>query len=221
MSRFTRGVTLLIAFLLSSTAAGECRDVPEKVLLYKAIDAMRAAPVGEVHEPAILSYAEVIRDGDPETDTAAIDLSCALLLQMLKRADRFESDSELYSACPAEAVNLVSAENGGENLHEYLPLVRVAPVYPAKALRREATGVVVFQLTVSEEGRVVDERILASTDRMFDKSARNAVRKFRYLPRTVDGIPQATPGVVMTITFSIMNSDGQTLPPYTREQECD
>ena len=221
MVRSSRALVVLLALVLSSTAAGECRNAPDTVMLYKAFDAKLAAPDEAVHEPTIESYAQVIREGDPKKDRAAIDLSCALMMRMLKRADRFESDSALYEGCPAKSIELANASNIGHEDGDYLPLIRVAPVYPARALQKEATGIVVFQFTVNEEGRVVDERVLASTDRMFENSARKALRKFRYKPRVIEGTAYATPGVILTISFSLVNGDGETLPPYTRKQECD
>ena len=94
---------------------------------------------------------------------------------------------------------------GGMNIAEgdYLPIVRVAPVYPARALSRGLEGHVDLSFTVTETGSVIDPIVIFSTSSLFDRAATRAVLKFKYKPRVVDGIPVAVPGVKTRITFKI------------------
>ncbi len=94
---------------------------------------------------------------------------------------------------------------GGMNIAEgdYLPIVRVAPVYPARALSRGLEGHVDLSFTVTTTGTVRDPVIIFSTSSLFDRAATQAVLKFKYKPRVVDGVPVDVPGVKTRITFKI------------------
>jgi protein TonB len=104
----------------------------------------------------------------------------------------------------------VSAETsiggpGGMNIAEgdYLPIVRVAPVYPARALSRGLEGYVDMAFTVTTTGTVKDPVVVFSTSSLFERAAIRAVLKFKYKPRVVDGMPVEVPNVKTRITFKI------------------
>ena len=94
---------------------------------------------------------------------------------------------------------------GGMNIAEgdYLPIVRVAPVYPARALSRGLEGYVDLSFTVTAAGTVRDPIILFSTSSLFERAASRAVLKFKYKPRVVDGIPVDVTDVKTRISFQI------------------
>jgi len=94
---------------------------------------------------------------------------------------------------------------GGMNIAEgdYLPIVRVAPVYPARALSRGIEGYVDMSFTVTASGTVKDPIVQFSTSSLFDRAATRAVLKFKYKPRVVDGQPVEVSGVKTRITFKI------------------
>jgi periplasmic protein TonB len=94
---------------------------------------------------------------------------------------------------------------GGMNIAEgdYLPIVRVAPVYPARALSRGVEGYVDMGFTVTTAGTVKDPVVLFSTSSLFERAATQAVLKFKYKPRVVDGQPVEVPNVKTRITFKI------------------
>lgn len=94
---------------------------------------------------------------------------------------------------------------GGMNIAEgdYLPIVRVAPLYPARALSRGLEGHVDLSFTVTMAGTVRDPIIIYSTSSLFERAATRAVLKFKYKPRVVDGIPVDVSGVKTRITFLI------------------
>ena len=94
---------------------------------------------------------------------------------------------------------------GGMNIAEgdYLPIVRVAPVYPARALSRGLEGYVDMSFTVTQAGTVRDPVVLFSTSSLFERAALRAVLKFKYKPRVVDGVPVDVPGVKTRISFQI------------------
>ena len=88
---------------------------------------------------------------------------------------------------------------------DYLPIVRVAPVYPSRALSRGLEGFVDMSFTVTATGSVINPIVLQSTSSMFERAATRAVVKFKYKPRVVDGIPVEVSGVKTRITFELQD----------------
>ncbi len=87
---------------------------------------------------------------------------------------------------------------------EYLPVVKVAPVYPRRALTRGIEGYVVVEFTVTRTGAVRDPVVVEAEPRgIFDRAARDAARKFKYKPRVVDGEPVEVHGVRNVIRFRL------------------
>jgi protein TonB len=108
-------------------------------------------------------------------------------------------------APPTVAADTNIGGPGGMNIAEgdYLPIVRVAPVYPARALSRGLEGYVDLQFTVTTAGTVRDPIVIQSTSSLFERAATRAVLKFKYKPRVVDGVPVDVPGVKTRISFQI------------------
>ena len=106
---------------------------------------------------------------------------------------------------PSVVTNIEIGGPGGMNIAEgdYLPIVRVAPVYPARALSRGIEGYVDMSFTVTASGTVKDPIVQFSTSSLFDRAATRAVLKFKYKPRVVDGQPVEVSGVKTRITFKI------------------
>lgn len=88
---------------------------------------------------------------------------------------------------------------------EYLPIVKVAPVYPARAAQRGLEGHVIVEFTVTRTGATRDIRVVESTSSLFDRAAMEAAAKFKYKPRVIDGEPVEVPGVRNKITFVLEN----------------
>ena len=86
---------------------------------------------------------------------------------------------------------------------DYLPIVRVAPIYPARALSRNLEGYCDMNFTVTPAGTVIDPIAEFCTSSLFERSSARAVLKFKYKPRVVDGVPQTVTGVRTRITFKI------------------
>ena len=86
---------------------------------------------------------------------------------------------------------------------EYLPIVKVAPVYPSRALSRGLEGYVIVEFTVMSTGAVRDVTVVESTSSLFERAATAAALKFKYKPRVIDGEAVEVPGVRNKITFEI------------------
>jgi protein TonB len=101
---------------------------------------------------------------------------------------------------------------------EYLPILKVQPVYPRYALQRGLFGWVMVEFTVDDLGRVIDPvvvdhcveefkfKVYECVDQpghIFDRPALAAASKFKYKPKVVDGVPIETTGVRHLISFKL------------------
>ena len=113
--------------------------------------------------------------------------------------------AKINVAAPTVNTDVNIGGPGGMNIAEgdYLPIVRVAPVYPARALSRGLEGHVDLSFTVTTTGTVIDPVVIFSTSSLFERAAISAVLKFKYKPRVVDGVPVDVPNVKTRITFKI------------------
>jgi periplasmic protein TonB len=88
---------------------------------------------------------------------------------------------------------------------EYMPIVQVAPQYPPRAAERGLEGHVLLEFTVTREGTVTNPVVVETTNTVFNRAAQEAVVRFRYRPRVIDGEPVEVPGVRFRITFQLEN----------------
>lgn len=86
---------------------------------------------------------------------------------------------------------------------DYLPIVKVAPIYPRRAQERGLSGYVIVEFTVTKHGTVTDAKVIESTNSVFDRAALKAALKFKYKPKVVDGEPIDVAGVLHKITFEL------------------
>jgi protein TonB len=97
------------------------------------------------------------------------------------------------------------AGSGGDG--DFLPIVKVAPQYPRRALQKGIEGHVTVEFTVTALGTVIDPKVIdANPPTVFNRAAMNAVKKFKYKPKIVDGKAQAVTGVRNIIRFELDKS---------------
>ena len=82
-------------------------------------------------------------------------------------------------------------------------IVAVQPVYPVSALNRALEGYVDVVFDVTAMGTVTNARVLRSSSRLFHGAALDAAERFRFKPKTVDGVPLAVSGVLRRFSFSL------------------
>lgn len=86
----------------------------------------------------------------------------------------------------------------------YLPIVRVQPIYPRRALTRGIEGYVLVEFVVTETGAVREPVVLvADPPGFFERAAVSAVLKFKYKPMVTDGKPVAVSGVRTRVVFEM------------------
>lgn len=85
---------------------------------------------------------------------------------------------------------------------DVIPLVRIEPTYPERALSRGTEGWVMLEFSISPQGSVQDVVVVdAEPQRVFDSAAKRAVRRWKYRPRIEDGTAVTRQGVQVVLTF--------------------
>src|SRR5210317_657012 len=110
------------------------------------------------------------------------------------------------SAAPVETdIEMSGGFSLGVGEGDYLPIVKVAPIYPQRALSRGIEGFCVVQYTVTKQGTTRDPFVVESmcTSSLFHKASTQAALKFKYKPRVIDGQAVEVPGVQNKFTYEI------------------
>ena len=110
------------------------------------------------------------------------------------------------SAVPVETdIEMSGGFSLGVGEGDYLPIVKVAPIYPQRALSRGIEGFCVVQYTVTSLGTIKDPVVVESqcTSSLFHRASIQASMKFKYKPRVIDGQAVEVPGVQNKFTYEI------------------
>lgn len=101
------------------------------------------------------------------------------------------------SASPSAPVAEAAPSEGPSGLDsEVVPLNDVRPRYPDRALERGIEGHVKLAFVITPDGRVENIRVLESNpSRVFDREARLAAARWRFAPRTENGLAVAREAV--------------------------
>ena len=71
---------------------------------------------------------------------------------------------------------------------EVIPLVRIAPQYPARAARLGIEGWVKMSVLIDSQGRVESVTVIeAKPERIFNRAAIKAIKRWRFRPKVVNG----------------------------------
>jgi len=126
------------------------------------------------------------------------------------RLDNLNPSAEKIAISAAPVSTDIDLSGGGFNLGigegDYLPIVKVAPIYPARALSRGVEGYCVVEYTVTKLGTTRDPRVVESqcTSSLFHRASIQAALKFKYKPRVMDGEAIDVPGVRNQFTYEII-----------------
>ncbi len=112
-------------------------------------------------------------------------------------------DLNLSTAMEGVAVNAPQFGDFAVN-QQVMPLHRVEPNYPAKALQRGVEGYVILRFTIDELGKTRDIEVVdANPKRYFEREAMLALRNWKYQPKIVDGQPVIQPGQTVRLEFKL------------------
>lgn len=88
---------------------------------------------------------------------------------------------------------------------DIVPLVRINPDYPPRALSRGIQGWVIVQFTISATGTVKDAKVTDSSNSIFDDAALKAIARWRYNPKVEEGVAVERVGVQTKLVFQLEN----------------
>lgn len=87
---------------------------------------------------------------------------------------------------------------------DVIPLVRIAPEYPPRALSRGLEGWVQVQFTITATGTVKDPVVVnAEPKGIFDDAALKSIARWRYNPKVEGGVAVERVGVQTIIRFQL------------------
>ncbi len=126
----------------------------------------------------------------PEMDTPELDM---------------ELDVDIVNTAPTAKVDVnVTTTGMSTGDGEYLPIVKVAPIYPRRAQTRGISGYCIVEYTVTTSGAIRDPiPVDCQPSGIFEKASVAAALKFKYKPRVVDGQAIEVAGVQNKFTYEL------------------
>ena len=119
----------------------------------------------------------------------------------------FDSDVDMgvVNNAPTTGVTLKLNSSGmSSGDGEYLPIVKVAPIYPRRAQTRGISGYCIVEYTVTKTGSIRDPQAVdCQPSGIVDRASGKAATKFKYKPRVVDGEPIEVAGVQNKFTYEL------------------
>jgi protein TonB len=114
-------------------------------------------------------------------------------------------DMNVANTAPNTGINLKLSSSGmSSGDGEYLPIVKVAPIYPRRAQTRGISGYCIVEYTVTKTGSIRDPQAVdCQPSGIFESASVKAAEKFKYKPRVVDGEPIEVAGVQNKFTYEL------------------
>ena len=114
-------------------------------------------------------------------------------------------DMNVANTAPTTGINLKLSSSGmSSGDGEYLPIVKVAPIYPRRAQTRGISGYCIVEYTVTKTGSIRDPQpVDCQPSGIFESASVKAAEKFKYKPRVVDGEPIEVAGVQNKFTYEL------------------
>jgi len=126
----------------------------------------------------------------PEMEMVALDL---------------DMNANIENAAPQASIDVsISSTGMSAGDGEYLPIVKVAPIYPRRAQTRGISGYCIVEYTVTASGAIRDPKAVECEPAgVFEKASVKASLKFKYKPRVVDGEAIEVGGVQNKFTYEL------------------
>lgn len=199
------GVTLALFYLMQSLISGG-KSALTSENMGRIVDIVRVKQDQEVQTKQRKAKKPPPPD-QPPPDVPPMNINVAI-------------DQTGFSMSNIAAGPEINISGGGFGISdgEYLPIVKVQPRYPQRALSRGQSGWVIVEFTVTAQGTVANPFIVDncawtksksqgtcvdSPHSVFDKAAVNAAAKFKYKPKVIDGESVETAGVQNRIIFEM------------------
>jgi len=195
-------VRLIIGALLAIPVAGGLFFIMQYLIASAdpKIDTKKATKLADILMPEreietqIEQKVEKVEDPEeppPDLDTPDVDMDM--------------DTADVVNIAPQAKVEIdVSAGTMTQGDGEYLPIVKVAPIYPRRAQSRGITGYCIVEYTVTTSGAIRDPRpVDCQPSGVFEDASVKAAMKFKYKPRVVDSEPIEVPGVQNKFTYEL------------------
>ncbi len=119
----------------------------------------------------------------------------------------FDVDTDTANTAPTTAVSVeINTSGMASGDGEYLPIVKVAPIYPRRAQTRGISGYCIVEYTVTASGAIRDPvPVDCQPEGVFESASVKAALKFKYKPRVVDGEAIEVAGVQNKFTYTLEN----------------
>lgn len=116
-----------------------------------------------------------------------------------------DMDVDVVNLAPSTQVNVsINSSGMSSGDGEYLPIVKVAPIYPRRAQTRGISGYCIVEYVVTKTGSIRDPiAVDCSPQGVFESASVKAAEKFKYKPRVVDGEPIEVAGVQNKFTYEL------------------
>jgi len=168
----------------------------------KGLDDKKAVKLSDISMPDT-KITENLKDVKPEKPDDPEEPPPELEPQ---ETEEFEVDPNAVNMSPEGVGAMDIGLGAGISIadSEYLPIVKVAPIYPRRANSRGIEGTCLVEFTVTKNGSVKDPVALECQPKgYFERASTKAALKFKYQPKVVDGEPQEVRGVQNLFTYEL------------------
>ncbi len=122
--------------------------------------------------------------------------------------DRLDATADKIAIAAVPVTTEIEMTGGfslGVGEGDYLPIVKVAPIYPQRALTRGVQGYCVVEYAVTRQGTTRDPFVVEDqcTSSLFHRASLQAALKFKYKPRIINGEAVEVRGVQNKFTYEI------------------
>lgn len=191
-------VTFALLWTMQSLVVGQKPDINDTKSA-RIVDFVRlkreAAPEPKKRE---LPRRAAPQPPPPPPDMQLSNVPDAKPMEIAAEMPQFEAALDLGNG-PGDGAAAAAA-----NDTDVVPLVRVDPQYPARALQRGVEGWVHLEFTITQAGTTKDIAVVeAEPVNVFEDAAIAAVRKYKYKPKVENGQPVERPGVEVMLAFKL------------------
>ncbi len=145
----------------------------------------------------------------PAETLAAVSMENQPLESVLPDVPQLEMDFSVTGLAvaapnvPAQPAPTAQGMNIGQN-QQVMPLHRMEPRYPQRALQRKIEGYVILSFSIDKTGMPEDIEVVESQPaRIFDREALRALKRWKYQPQIVNGVAVKRTGQTVKLEFRI------------------
>lgn len=110
------------------------------------------------------------------------------LVEFPKTTIEFTHENLASNTVPLPITTPLTHSNSGQMDSGAIPIVKVAPAYPARAMSRGVEGYVDLTFDIAVTGQPINIQVItAEPAGYFESAAQNSLKRWKYRPKLVDG----------------------------------